>query len=292
MAQSMRHFFCASMPYIRGMMTTRISHLIDRSVLRLSGRDARPWLQSLVTNEVEKVHAGEGRYAALLTPQGKILFDFFVTPDGENLLIDCRADQAQALAKRLSMYKLRSDVAIASADDLAVAVAWGEAPPQVSRAILYADPRSERMGWRMIGEPQEFDLLGIEGSEGDAYAAHRISCGVPEGGIDFAYGDAFPHEANMDLLHGVDFRKGCYIGQEVVSRVHHRGTARKRILRVNLSAPVATGTPVMAGEIAIGEIGSVAGNDALASLRTDRVEEATNAGVKLKAGDSDLTPVS
>jgi len=273
-------------------MTTRISHLIDRSVLRLSGRDARPWLQSLVTNEVEKVHAGEGRYAALLTPQGKILFDFFVTPDGENLLIDCRADQAQALAKRLSMYKLRSDVAIASADDLAVAVAWGEAPPQVSRAILYADPRSERMGWRMIGEPQEFDLLGIEGSEGDAYAAHRISCGVPEGGIDFAYGDAFPHEANMDLLHGVDFRKGCYIGQEVVSRVHHRGTARKRILRVNLSAPVATGTPVMAGEIAIGEIGSVAGNDALASLRTDRVEEATNAGVKLKAGDSDLTPVS
>jgi folate-binding protein YgfZ len=292
MAQSMRHFVCAFMRYIRGMMTTRISYLTDRSVLRLSGRDARPWLQSLVTNDVEKVHAGDGRYAALLTPQGKILFDFFVAPDGENLLIDCRADQAQALAKRLSMYKLRSDVSIALAGDLSVAVAWGDAPPLVSRAILYADPRSEGLGWRMIGEPQEFDLLGIEGSEGDAYAAHRISCGVPEGGIDFAYGVAFPHEANMDLLHGVDFRKGCYIGQEVVSRVHHRGTARRRILRVNLSAPVATGTPVMAGEIVVGEIGSVAGNDALASLRTDRVEEAANAGVKLKAGDSYLTPIT
>lgn len=273
-------------------MPTHAAILNSRSVLRLAGKDARNWLQGLVTNDVESLKPGEGRYAALLTPQGKILFDFFVLVDGEALLIDCRTDHAASLSKRLAMYRLRADVSVSEAGSaLAVAVAWGEAPPAVSRAILYADPRDPCMGWRFVGEPQEFDLLGMESGHDDAYAAHRIACGMPEGGVDFAYGDAFPHEANMDLLHGVDFKKGCYIGQEVVSRVQHRGTARKRILRVELATPVPAGTPVMAGETVIGEIGSVNGRQALASLRTDRLADAQAAGSRLSADGVELAPL-
>lgn len=256
-----------------------------RAVLRLGGRDARTWLQSLVTNDVEKLATGEGRYAALLTPQGKIMFDFFVTPDGESLLIDCRADQAAALAKRLLMYKLRADIAISDAShELMVAAAWGAAPPPVSRAIVFADPRHDRLGWRLIGEAQEFDMMGVEAGHETAYAAHRIDCGAPEGGVDFAYNDAFPHEANMDLVHGVDFKKGCYIGQEVVSRVHHRGTARKRIVRVAFEGDgPAQGAAVTMGDIAIGEMGGCVAGRGLAGLRLDRVEDARAAGVKLMA---------
>ncbi len=273
-------------------MSTNTGVLDHRAVLRLSGKDARAWLQGLVTNNVETLKAGEGCFAALLSPQGKILFDFFVVADGEGLLIDCRADHAAALSKRLMMYRLRSDVSISeTGSSLAVAVAWGGEAPGVSRAILYADPREPRMGWRMIGEPQEFDLLDISMGIDAAYAAHRIECGVPEGGVDFAYDDAFPHETNMDWLHGIDFKKGCYIGQEVVSRVQHRGSARKRILRVETGAPVASGTSVMAGDIILGEIGSVDGAHALASLRTDRVEEAKAAGVRLFAKGVEVTPL-
>lgn len=267
-------------------MTTHLALLADRSILRLTGRDGRGWLQGLVTSDIERLAAGEGRYAALLTPQGKILSDFFVVPDGESLLLDCRRDQAQSLLKRLSMYKLRADVALADAGDmLMAAAAWGDAPPAVSRAIVYADPRDPSLGWRLIGEAQEFDLIGIESGHEDAYAAHRILRGIPEGGIDFAFNDAFPHEANLDLLHGVDFKKGCYVGQEVVSRVQHRGTARKRIVPVAFAGdPPATGTAVIAGDVEIGAIGSVGNGRALAMLRIDRVEEAAAAGVKLMAG--------
>ena len=266
-------------------MLSQSTLLPGRAILRLSGRDARGWLQNLVTNDVEHLGNGEARFAALLTPQGKILFDFFVVADGENLLLDCPSAQAAALAKRLLMYKLRADVAIAEAGSmLAAAAAWGGAPPKVSRAIVYADPRHESLGWRLIGEPQEFDMLGIEGASEAAYLAHRIACGVPQGGEDFAYGDTFPHEANMDMLHGVDFKKGCYVGQEGVSRVQHRGTARKRIVKVTFegSSP-ARGTPVVAGDIAVGEMGSASPPFALASLRLDRAEDAKTAGIGLTA---------
>jgi folate-binding protein YgfZ len=274
-------------------MSTHLTLLNNRSVLRLSGRDARTWLQGLVTNDVENIGAGEGCYAALLTPQGKIMFDFFIVPDGEALLIDCRADHTTALLKRLLMYKLRADIALNDASaSLMVAAAWGDAPPPVSRAIVYADPRAEQMGWRMIGEAQEFDLMGIESGLEDAYAAHRIACGIPEGGEDFAYNDAFPHEANMDLVNGVDFRKGCYIGQEVVSRVHHRGTARKRIVAVRFDgAPPAKGAPVTAGELAIGEMGSSLQGLGLAALRTDRLEEARIQGARLLADGVQIKPI-
>ena len=273
-------------------MTTHTALLTSRSVLRLSGRDARGWLQALITNDVENLVSGEGRFAALLTPQGKILFDFFVVPDGDALFIDCAADQAASFLKRLSMYRLRADIALGEAGaSIMAAAAWGDAPPGVSRAIIYADPRLAGMGWRLIGEAQELDLMGIEAGREAAYNAHRIASGVPQGGLDFAYNDAFPHEANMDILHGVDFKKGCYVGQEVVSRVHHRGSARKRIVAVTFEgAAPAPGTPVMAAGIMTGEMGSSTQSDGrgLALLRMDRVEEMRANGVKLIAGEAEI----
>ena len=143
------------------------------------------------------------------------------------------------------------------------------------------------MGWRMIAPPSELEVLGNHGEA--AYEAHRIACAVPRGGLDFPWGDAFPHEANMDRLHGIDFRKGCYVGQEVVSRVEHRGLARKRIVGVRLDGPApAIGAEIHAGEIAIGAMGSSAGEAGLAMLRLDRAQEALGAGVKLTCGPTKI----
>jgi folate-binding protein YgfZ len=200
-------------------------------------------------------------------------------------LLDCAADQAQALARRLAMYKLRSRIEISDlSGSLAVAAIWGEAePPAYAQGRIFADPRTPAMGWRMIAPPSELEVLGNYGEA--AYEAHRIACAVPRGGLDFPWGDAFPHEANMDRLHGIDFRKGCYVGQEVVSRVEHRGLARKRIVGVRLDGPAPEiGAPVQAGEIAIGAMGSSVGETGLAILRLDRAEEARAAGVALLCG--------
>ncbi|MDT2019744.1 folate-binding protein [Methylocella sp. CPCC 101449] len=253
---------------------TQATLLTGRAVLRVTGRDSRDFLNNLVTSDIEKLQPGEGRFAALLTPQGKILFDFFVVPDGDGLLIDCNAAQAADLAKRLGFYKLRADVRIADESAALAVAAWAQEPPP-GQALAFRDPRHEGLGWRVIGPPDELDQMGVEAGGEEAYAARRIALGVPEGGADFAYGDAFPHEANMDRLHGVDFRKGCYIGQEVVSRVEHRGTARKRIVRVGFtgSAP-ARGSDVRIGDIAIGQMGSSSGEQGLALLRLDRLDDA------------------
>lgn len=267
-------------------MEPRAALLAGRSVLRVSGRDARGFLQGLVTNDVEPLKQGEGRFAALLTPQGKILFDFFVTPDDEALLIDCNTSQAADLAKRLGFYKLRADVRIADESASLAVAAFREMPPP-AQALAFADPRHDGMGWRVIGSPDELDRLGVVAGLEDAYAAHRIALGVPEGGADYAYGDTFPHEANMDLVHGVDFKKGCYIGQEVVSRVEHRGTARKRIVRVGFSgAAPAKGTEISMGELTIGQMGSSAGQEGLALVRIDRIAETDG---NIKAGATTLT---
>lgn len=275
-------------------MNSGTAILGSRGILRIAGPDAREWLQGLVTNDVEHLgmQAGpyEARFAALLSPQGKILFDFFVAPDADGLLLDCAADQAQALARRLAMYKLRSRIEIADlGGSLAVAAIWGEGePPAFAQGRIFADPRTPAMGWRMIAPPSGLEVLGNNGEA--AYEAHRIACAIPRGGLDFAWGDAFPHEANMDRLHGIDFRKGCYVGQEVVSRVEHRGLARKRIVGVRLDGPAPEiGAEIHAGEIAIGAMGSSAGEvgsawTGLAMLRLDRAQEARAAGVALTCG--------
>ncbi|MBM3609265.1 MAG: folate-binding protein YgfZ [Alphaproteobacteria bacterium] len=267
--------------------------LTSRIVIRISGGDARKWLHNLVTSDVENLQAQEARFAALLTPQGKIIADFFVVPDADGLLIDCASAIAASLIKRLSIYKLRADVQISDVSaQLCVSAFWDSAPPPASQGIVFADPRTARMGWRMIAPPGETDSLGALPEEHAAYDAHRIALGVPEGGRDFAYDETFPYEANMDRLHGVDFRKGCYVGQEVVSRVEHRASARKRIVRVEYDSEApAPFTPIMANEIIIGQTGSSSGRNALALLRLDKADDAKAAGHDLTADGVTLRPL-
>ncbi len=272
--------------------TTKYAVLGSRAMLRLAGPDARQWLQGLVTNDVESLGSGEARFAALLSPQGKILFDFFVTPDADGLLIDCPAREAAALTRRLGMYKLRAQVAVTDVSaSLSVAVIWGGEPPPVLQGRMFADPRDARLGWRAIGPASDLEALGEPASEGE-WRAHRIACGVPEGGVDYAFGETFPHEANMDLLNGVDFRKGCYVGQEVVSRVQHRGLARKRITKVRIDGtPPDGGGDIVAGEVVVGSLVASAGADGLAMLRLDKAAEAAESGRALRCGGAMVTVV-
>jgi tRNA-modifying protein YgfZ len=274
-------------------MSKKAAFLADRGVVSVSGADAAGFLQGLLTNDVEKLAPGEARYAALLTPQGKILFDMIVAraPDagGPVFLIDCGAAQAADLAKRLGFYKLRAKVAIADESATrAVAAFWGGEPEAIEGGLLYADPRDPRLGWRAILPWPKADALGSE--HVNEYERLRVGVVAPKGGVDFAYGDAFPHDVNFDLLGGVDFDKGCYVGQEVVSRMKHRGTARKRIVRVMLAGPPpAPGAPVMDRELAVGTLGSSSGREALALLRLDRAEDAAAAGRDLSADGVGLT---
>jgi tRNA-modifying protein YgfZ len=274
-------------------MSKRAAFLADRGVVSVSGADAAGFLQGLLTNDVEKLAPGEARYAALLTPQGKILFDLIVVraPDagGPVFLIDCGAAQAADLAKRLGFYKLRAKVAIADESaSRAVAAFWGGEPEAIEGGLLYADPRDLRLGWRAILPRPMADAVGSE--HVDEYEGLRIGVVAPKGGVDFAYGDAFPHDVNFDLLGGVDFDKGCYVGQEVVSRMKHRGTARKRIVLVKLAGPPpAPGAPVTDRELAVGTLGSSSGREALALLRLDRAEDAAAAGRGLSADGVGLT---
>jgi len=268
-------------------MHKKAAMLEDRGVVSVSGEDATGFLQGLLTNDVERLGPGEARYGALLTPQGKILFDMIaVRAPGEepSYLIDCAAAQAADLAKRLGFYKLRAKVTIVDQSaGRAVAAFWGEMPPRIDDGLLFADPRDPRLGWRAILPRPVAAAVGLE--HVNEYEGLRIAVGAPKGGLDFAYADAFPHDANLDLLHGVDFDKGCYVGQEVVSRMKHRGTARKRVARVKLAGPApAPGTPVLDRELAVGALGSSSGREALALLRLDRAEEAKAAGRTLSAG--------
>jgi len=269
------------------MRQCSVAYLPDRAVLKVAGPAARGFLQGLITNDIDKVRDGTSIHAGLLTPQGKILFDFFVVADGDGFLLETAKAKASELAQRLGFYKLRAEVEIAEYPSFAVAAAWGEQPSLPEGAIAYADPRLPELGLRLL-IPSAANLAGLGCGvvSADDYHARRIELGVPEGGRDFTYGDAFPHEAMFDQLAGVDFRKGCFIGQEVVSRMEHRGTARKRIVGVEGEGHLpATGAEIRAGETPIGTLGSVSGSSGLALLRLDRAEEAKARGDQLRAGD-------
>ena len=264
--------------------------LADRSVLRVAGTDAHKLLQGVITNDLDKAQGGLAIHAGLLTPQGKILFDFFVVADGDGFLIEIARDQAGALVKRLGFYRLRAQVEISEEPSLHVAAAWGGEPTLPEGTIAYADPRLPELGVRVLLPASETvaSLGCTEATEAD-YHALRIRLGVPEGGRDYAFGEAFPHDALFDQLNGVDFKKGCFVGQEVVARMQHRGTARKRVVPVKGDAPLEAGASVEAGGLPIGPIGSVDGAFGLALLRLDRVEEALDRDMPLMAGDVKIT---
>jgi tRNA-modifying protein YgfZ len=271
----------------------KAAFLPDRSVVKVSGDGARDFLNGLVTTDVALLRPGLGRFGALLTPQGKIVTDFLITeaPSGHGggFLIDCPRALAQGLADKLGFYKLRAKVAIENlSDSFGVVAAW-DGEPTVKPDLAFADPRNAALGWRIL-VPEELaqklaDVIGAEMVDSTAYEAHRIAAGVPRGGLDFIYGDAFPHETNMDRLHGVDFDKGCYVGQEVVSRMQHRGTARSRTIRILLDGPAPEpGAAIVAGDKPVGTMGSAAGGAGLALLRIDRAADALQAGTPLTAG--------
>lgn len=262
--------------------------LTDRGAIRVAGEDAPHFLHNLVTSSVEDLAPGTAAYAGLLTPQGKIISDFFVLKTADGYLLDVPAARLEELKKRLTLYKLRAKVTI-SAEDLAVAAVWGGP----GFASTFEDPRLPALGQRaFIPKSETSSRLKAEGLEvkpEEDFHAHRIALGIPEGGRDFAFDDAFPHEADMDQLGGVDFRKGCYIGQEVVSRTQHRATARTRVVPVNLSGTASPGTEITAGDKTIGTLGSVSGARALATIRIDRADDALEAGQAFKAGDAVVT---
>ncbi|AJA64974.1 MULTISPECIES: CAF17-like 4Fe-4S cluster assembly/insertion protein YgfZ [Bradyrhizobium] len=265
--------------------------LPDRSVVKVAGEDARNFLNGLITTDLDRLKPGLGRFGALLTPQGKIIVDFLITEvpagHGGGFLIDCPKALAEGLATKLKFYKLRAKVTVENLD-LGVLAAWdGQLAAQPD--LAFADPRNEALGTRIL-IPEDLkqklsDLIGAELVDAAEYETHRIALGVPRGGLDFMYSDAFPHETNMDRLAGVDFDKGCYVGQEVVSRMQHRGTARTRSVKVLLDdlSPEA-GVSVMAGDKPVGTMGSSAQGKGIALVRIDRVADALDAGQPLTAG--------
>jgi len=272
--------------------------LSDRGVVKASGENARSFLNGLFTNDVGKVMPGAPRFAALLTPQGKIIVDFIVveTAAEDGFFLDCPRALAGELAKKLNFYKLRAKVTV---DDLSgtlgVMAVWDGAD-DTEFGLCYPDPRLKAMGLRAILPPASVaDVaadLGAALVDEAEYETHRIALGVPQGGRDFAYGDTFPHEANMDQLAGVDFEKGCYVGQEVVSRVEHRNSARSRLVPVTYDGAAPDGgVAVMAGDKQAGTFGSAANAHGIALLRLDRVADALGSNTPLTAGGIPLTLV-
>lgn len=265
------------------------TRLVDRGVIRVSGDDARDFLDNIVTNAMGAVTAGRAGYGGLLTPQGKIIGDFLIVavPDDEGggFLLDCPLLQTGELMKKLKLYRLRARVAL---DDLgettAVIAATDGGVLPADAGLSYADPRLPELGGRAIVDRDGADELA-DAPMAD-YHARRIALGIPDGGRDFLYGDAFPHEALFDQLGGVSFRKGCYIGQEVVSRMQHRGTARSRVVPIVFDDGVdpEDGVEASAGAKPIGRVGSCANGRGLALLRLDRVADALAAGQRLEAG--------
>ena len=267
--------------------------LPDRGVVKVAGDGARSFLHGLVTADILELKPGAARFCALLTPQGKIIADFIVTEaptkDGDGFFLDVPRALCAALIAKLNIYKLRAKVIVEDLSAvLGVLAAW-DGGGTSKQGLSYADPRLPTLGLRVMLPPHLAAAtaaeLGATLVDAAQYDAHRIALGVPQGGLDFSYGDAFPHETDMDQLGGVDFSKGCYVGQEVVSRMEHRGTARTRTVPVRYDgAAPAAGTAVTAGERQVGTLGSAANGRALALLRLDRVSDAMAQGESLAAG--------
>jgi folate-binding protein YgfZ len=274
--------------------------LPDRGVVKVAGDDARTFLHGLVSADILKLTPGPARFCALLSPQGKIIADFLVVEapaqDGGGFFLDVPRVLVKAVVDKLNLYKLRSRLIVEDLSEvLGVLAAW-DGEGMTAFGLCYADPRLPTLGLRVMMPPHRAaDAaadLGAALVEAGEYAAHRIALGVPQGGVDFSYGDAFPHEADMDQLGGVDFAKGCYVGQEVVSRMEHRGIARTRAVPVRYEgAAPASGTAVMAGERQVGTMGSAAGGRGLALLRLDRVADAHSRGEPLLAGGIPIEPI-
>jgi folate-binding protein YgfZ len=280
------------------MASDMIAPLHNRGIISVTGADAAKLLQGLITNDMDALsHDGAAIHTGLLSPQGKILFDFFLVQTPTGFLIDVTKDKAADLVKRLTMYKLRADVVLRDVSaNYAVYAQWGPAlalPSEMPSSISVTDPRAPAMGQRILMDvasaaKTEAATTGAAGSE-DAYHAHRIALGIPEGGKDYDFGDAYPHEAGFDWFGGVSFTKGCYVGQEVVARMHNKTVVRKRVVKIAAAEPISSGADILLGEAPIGRIGSVDGDTGLAMVRLDRAAEARDKAITLTAGGIPIT---
>ncbi len=253
------------------------AHLPDRALIHLTGADAEHFLHNLVTTDIAALPEREAYPGALLTPQGKILFDFLVWRDGQGFVIETDAAQRDALIKRLTMYKLRAAVDIVPGESDGMTVGWGAE----ADGDGVVDHRFAVAGVRVLRKPGKATDDGRQG-----YDALRVLSGIAEAGPDYPLQDAFPHDVLYDHMGGVSFKKGCYVGQEVVSRMQHRGTARRRVVTVTADAALpAPGSELSAGGKPIGTLGTVTGNRGLAIVRIDRAGEAMAACTPILAGD-------
>jgi folate-binding protein YgfZ len=244
-------------------MTTRIARLDSRALIRVSGPDARPFLHNLLTQDVETLAEGELRFGALLSPPGRLLFDLFLWSEADAVLLDVAADRRDALLQRLSMYKLRAQVAV-EADDRAVFASW----PEVTD-VFNVDPRTPGLGGRRYGGAVEPNA-----TEAD-WQAHRLAVAVPDPAADAPSDKTYPIEANFDLLNGIDFRKGCFVGQETTSRMKRRGSIKNRMLPIAFDGPLPPfGAEILNGDLRAGEVLTGMDGGAMALLRLDRLDGA------------------
>lgn len=260
--------------------------LPHRGVITITGADRVTFLQGLVSNNVRHATTQQAVYAALLTPQGKFLHDMFILASDDTLWLDVEAARADDLITKLTKYKLRSDVIIHNCTaDYGVGILLGDPSDyQTQTSFTFSDPRQAALGWRMIA-PRD----ALPPADTEAFAAYdrlRLSLGVPDGSRDMSIGQTILLEANFDRLNGVDFTKGCYMGQELTARTHYRALLKKRFFPVTISGPApAFGTPILLGETEIGTMLSSQGDKGLAMLKI----EAVTAGAVFNCGGAELS---
>ncbi len=242
-------------------MSPRIARLPSRALIRVSGPDAKPFLHNLLTQDVETLQPGTLRFAALLSPPGRLLFDLFLLGESEGVLLDVAADRREALMQRLAMYRLRAQVAI-EPDDRSVFAAWHGAADG-----FIPDPRLPALGGRGYG-------VAVEADAGeDDFHEHRLALGVPDPAADTVVDKTYPIEADFDLLNGIDFQKGCFVGQETTSRMKRRGSIKNRMLPIAFDGPPPPfGAEVLNGDLRAGEVLSGRDGAAMALLRLDRLD--------------------
>ncbi|QYM72793.1 folate-binding protein YgfZ [Pseudochrobactrum sp. Wa41.01b-1] len=279
------------------LFTGPTGNLDDRTQILVRGPEAETFLQSIFTADLASLETGILRASALLSPQGKIQFDFLISRIEDGFRIDIAKDVAEIFAKRLTLYRLRAKAEIIVLNESIIRLSWktdsGSSESDSISLESYQSVRDERF-------PEEANVLRHYAESGSAsaatqsdraaWAALRIRYGIAEGGADFIMNDVFPHDINFEQFSGVSFKKGCFVGQEVVSRMQHRGTARRRILQVTAQADLpAPDTPIIADGKEVGTLRSVNGSNALALVRIDRVKDAMDKNIPLLAGETEVT---